>query len=170
MKKFVLDDSTDLGRLFMSVFQPDCMPKHERRFQTFRFEQPELSGKKTKAITRLATTDVVMAAIQVLDEGGDAQLHLHAASDGFWMVLSGRVSFIGEDRVEREFGPLEGIMVPRGTPYAFKKVGGTPLMLLQVECLHGAAKSNAFKVIDPPETDTRLPQNERIDFYDARRD
>ena len=50
------------------------------------------------------------------------------------MVLSGRVRFYGEgDVLVGEFGPREGVLVPRNFKYWFEAVGDEPLELLQVE-------------------------------------
>lgn len=65
---------------------------------------------------------------------GKTNLHSHSSVDGFWMVLSGRVRFYGEDDVVLgEFGKHEGVMIPRNFKYWFESVGSEPLELLQVE-------------------------------------
>lgn len=108
----------------------------EPKAQVFRFTPPELpeGDFKGKVITRLARTDRMMANVQVLKSGGENNLHSHKHLDGFWMVLSGRVRFYGdEDVLLAELGPHEGILVPRTFKYWFEAVGDEPLQLLQVE-------------------------------------
>src|SRR6185369_3061753 len=107
----------------------------------------QLAPGKTKSITRLCTTDLVYGAIQTLNEGGDSAVHLHAAMDGFWMVLRGAAIFTDEAGKEHHLGPLDGIMVPRGVPYGFRKDGPERLLLLQVESLNAKAKTNTFKYV-----------------------
>lgn len=104
--------------------------------QVFKYLAPALpEGKfEGKVITRLARTDRMMANLQVLKSGGENNLHSHRHLDGFWMVLSGRVRFYGEgDVLIGEFGPREGVLVPRNFKYWFEAVGDEPLELLQVE-------------------------------------
>jgi mannose-6-phosphate isomerase-like protein (cupin superfamily) len=170
MKRIPFSESNDLGRLLISAFQPEFMPKHERKFQPFSFKEPVVGKGKSRAVTRLATTDIQGANIQVLAVGETEGMHLHAAMDGLWLVLKGRASFVGEDGVEHEFGPLEGTMVPRGLPYAFKQVGPDPLVLLQVEALVSSAKRNTYKTFQPPGIAARPELDETMDLYDARLD
>lgn len=108
----------------------------EPKAQVFRYTPPDLpEGRwEGKVITRMARTDRMMANIQLLKEGGENNLHSHRHLDGFWMVLSGRVRFYGEnDVLLGEFGPREGILVPRNFKYWFEAVGDETLELLQVE-------------------------------------
>ena len=47
-----------------------------------------------------------------------AGLHVHHADDEAWFVLSGRLGFqIGDE--QREIGPEESVLVPRGTPHSY---------------------------------------------------
>ena len=169
MKKLPFSNDHALGRLLLSAFQPEFLPPHERRMQAFRFTEPELKGKM-RAVVRLATTDIFGANIQVLNVGESEGMHLHAAMDGLWMVFKGAASFVGEDGVEIPLGPMDGIMVPRGVPYAFKQVGDEPLVLLQAETLVKSAKSNLFKTFTPPGAAPRPELDETMDLYDARVD
>ena len=53
----------------------------------------------------LCQTDIIRGAVQVVQEGGDNNLHSHTGMDGFWMVLKGAVRFYGPgDEVLGEFG------------------------------------------------------------------
>lgn len=98
----------------------------------FKFKRPEFeSGKRN---VKLARTDRMIGIIQVLKQGGETNLHSHAHMDGIWMVLSGRVRFYGENNVLLgDFGPLEGVLIPRGCPYWFENVEDEVAELLQVE-------------------------------------
>jgi quercetin dioxygenase-like cupin family protein len=98
----------------------------------FKYRRPEVeSGKRN---VKLGRTDRMIGIIQVLKRGGETNLHSHAHMDGFWMVLSGRVRFYGEGNVLLgDYGPYEGVVLPRGCPYWFENVEDEIAELLQVE-------------------------------------
>lgn len=101
--------------------------------QTFRHSKPA-DQQGGKAIVSLAQSDLIRGAVQVVKAGdGDNNMHIHTGMDGFWMVLKGRVKFYGpDDAVIGEFGPHEGILMPRGNAYWFAAVGDEDLEILQV--------------------------------------
>ncbi len=171
MRSVNFDDSNPLTQLLKSGVQPELMPKHQREFQVFHYREPELAPGKTKAIARLCTTDIVYGAMQTLVEGGDSALHLHAAMDGFWMVIKGAAVFTDEDGKQHHLGPLDGIMVPRGVPYAFRQDGPEPLLLLQVESLNAKAKTNTFKYVgvdgEQGNEAAKAQAIAKVDLYDA---
>ena len=96
-----------------------------------------------KALVRLAQSNIMFSAIQIIEDGGDNNLHSHAAMDGLWFVLTGRARFYGtkEDVIIAELGPHEGIFIPRDFPYWFEKIGGDQLQLLQVEAIDRTIKN-----------------------------
>ena len=101
--------------------------------QVFSYAAPDL-GEKRKKIVRLCRTDRMAAQVQVVGEGGENNLHSHDHQDGFRFVLKGRVRFYGEgDVVLGEFGPLQGILIPRTFDYWFESCSDDPLELLQLE-------------------------------------
>ena len=98
----------------------------------FRYEP--IKSERPKKIVRLCRTDRLIAQVQILTSGGENNLHSHTSLDGFWMVLKGRVRFYTtDDAVLGEFGPMEGVLVPRGYPYWFESAGEETLELLQIE-------------------------------------
>jgi mannose-6-phosphate isomerase-like protein (cupin superfamily) len=99
--------------------------------------QPE--KRKGKAYVKLVSSDVMMAEIQIVSEGGENNMHSHPATDGFWWVVRGSARFYDENDQPTEIGVEEGIFVPRGVPYWFEKGGDEPLHLL-----HVAARSSNF--------------------------
>jgi len=145
MHRVLLDDSNPLGRLLLSAVQPGLMPRHSKAIQHFRYEEPALAPGKSKAIARLCTTDMVYAAIQKIEDGGESDMHRHAAMDGFWLVLRGAAVFTFEGEPERRLAPLEGVCIPRGAFYGFRKEGPDPLILLQVEALNTRARKNPIR-------------------------
>ena len=121
--------------------------------QTFKFEAPA-NRKSGKTIVSLCQTDIIRGAVQVVKSGeGDNNLHSHTGMDGFWMVLKGRVRWYGPgDEVLGEFGPHEGIVMPRNAQYWFQSIGEDDLELLQVAAFDRDVK------------------NERVDFAPQRFD
>lgn len=125
-----------------------------KQMERFEFELPERESlHKGKGHRRLARTDLVRAEIQVVYEGGETNLHSHSGNDGFWYVLGGSAIFYSdEDTIFAELGPNEGVLVPRGTPYWFKKgEGDEPLQIM-----HVAAQAQDTK-------DTRTNYNARTE-------
>lgn len=101
--------------------------------QTFKYRKPPDDQKGNKEIVRLCQNRNLRGAIHVIRKGGEENLHSHKTIDGFWMVLSGKVRFYGEnDIVIAELNPLEGVLIPRNTRYWFESVGDQDLELLQV--------------------------------------
>jgi mannose-6-phosphate isomerase-like protein (cupin superfamily) len=101
--------------------------------QIFRYEQP--SFERGKRAVRLVRSPRVTAAIQVVKDGGETNLHSHPHMDGFWMVLSGRARFYcDKTTVMADLGPLEGVFIPRNFKYWFEAASEEPLEIIQVEC------------------------------------
>lgn len=94
--------------------------------------QPEMvsRGKMSQSLIR---TDILGATVQVVTTGGETNLHSHAGSDAFWLVLGGQVTFYTEgDKVVAKLGRNEGLLVPRGTPYWFESSSKEPLVILRL--------------------------------------
>ncbi len=107
--------------------------KKEEKFQPFKFERPDDIPDGRRAHVRLATGTLVRGAVQILQSGGDTNLHCHPDADGFWFVLKGRVEWYNVDGdLLGSFGPGEGILVPRYARYRFNQAGDEEAHLLQV--------------------------------------
>lgn len=131
--------------------------------QMFRHTKP--AGQKSgKAIIRLAQSDLIRGVVQVVKVGeGDNNMHIHTGMDGFWMVLKGRVKFYGpEDVVLGEFGPGEGILMPRGNAYWFAAVGDEDLEILQVSAFDRDVKNERID-LNPQKFEVGTAE-----FYDGR--
>lgn len=116
--------------------------------QKFSYDKPDHQNAG-KAIVSLCQTDIIRGAVQVLKEGGDNNLHSHTGMDGFWMVLKGAVRFYGPgDEVLGEFGPHEGIVMPRASQYWFESCGDVDLELLQVVAFDRDVKNERVDVND----------------------
>jgi mannose-6-phosphate isomerase-like protein (cupin superfamily) len=153
--------------LLKSKFSFQQLPRYQPKMQEFRYRRPELRDRP-KTITRLFTSDLMCGFIQVINGGGETTLHSHAAMDGLWMVLSGRARFFGEgNEVVGEFGPLEGVYIPRGVQYSFESASEEPLQLLQVE---GFAREQANRYSNHSEVSAqeRLVRGSTTRYLDAR--
>ena len=101
---------------------------------------------RVKGVAMLARSDIRIANVQVVKEGGETNLHAHSAFDGLWFVLKGRARFYtSKDDVLGEFGPHEGAFIPRGVPDWFESATEETLEILQVEAI---AKGEPSKRID----------------------
>jgi len=106
----------------------------EKAMRTIKYVMPEEA--RPKRVVPLARSDIMFCAVQVIREGGENNLHAHTGMDGLWFVLKGRVRFYGEGhQLVGEFGPHEGVFVPRNVPYWFESVGPEPLEILQAEAI-----------------------------------
>ena len=105
----------------------------EARVQPFVFARPADLPPNTKTYHKLASTPLVSSEVQIVPEGGENNLHYHTGEDGFWMVLRGRVRFHGPDGPTGEYGPMEGVLMPRNARYWFEAVEcGEELQILHV--------------------------------------
>ena len=107
----------------------------------FGYRKPD-TLQKGKGIVRLCRSDIVYSTVQVLQDGGENNLHAHPAQDGIWFVLKGRVRFYGkDDAVLAELGPMQGIHIPRGFYYWFESSSDEMLELLQIEAIDKSVKN-----------------------------
>jgi mannose-6-phosphate isomerase-like protein (cupin superfamily) len=113
----------------------------------FRYVKPAFDGPKK--LIKIARTDHLIGIIQVLKKGGETNLHSHHHVDGFWMVISGSIRFYGDGGVSLgDFGPLQGIVVPRDAQYSFENVSGEDAELLQLEAFDRAIPDDATLIAD----------------------
>jgi mannose-6-phosphate isomerase-like protein (cupin superfamily) len=107
----------------------------EASIQNFKYAKPESLGDANKGLVKLCGSDILKGIVQIIEDGGENNLHFHEGMDSFWMVLKGSVAFYGpEDELIGEYGPMEGLLMPRGARYWFAKTSddGDDLELLQV--------------------------------------
>src|SRR5262245_20392998 len=105
-------------------------------FKVFRYKAPDM--KRNRALVPLVKTQTMLSMVQVFrGDGGEQELHMHTAMDGFWFVLAGRARFYTEgNALVAELGQHEGILVPSGAKYWFEAdPAGGQLELLQVEAI-----------------------------------
>ena len=130
------------------IEMPDAPTKS---IKVVKYKRPDEIA--AKLLVPLAHSDIMFCAVQVLREGGENNLHSHAAMDGLWFVLSGKVRFYGKDHeVIGEFGKHEGVFIPRDVPYWFESVGDEPLEILQAESIDRRLKHNRRTDYEPKKT------------------
>ena len=116
----------------------------EAQVKNFAFRRPEVAlpdGRKLHV--KLAGTDSCRTSVQVLNKGGENNLHYHPNMDLMYMVLKGRVAFYGPgDKLVVELGVHEGVLLPEYTRYWFKSVGDEEAHLLQIAGYPRGAKAS----------------------------
>lgn len=118
----------------------------------FSFRRPDGLDIPEKGIMRFTEGEYESVSVQILNDGGDNNLHYHPNTDTVWFVLKGRIRFYGPgDDVTGEYGANEGLVMPAGARYWFEKVGDEEAHLLQV-AIHrkGLEKSKRIEVADRP--------------------
>ena len=115
----------------------------ESKVLPFAFNRPDVAlAEGRKLHVKLAGTNSCRASVQVLNRGGENNLHYHPNMDLIYMVLKGRVAFYGPgDKVIGEFGVHEGILLPENSRYWFKSVGDEEAHLLQIAGYPRGAKA-----------------------------
>lgn len=106
--------------------------KVEEGIEPFSFTRPDGIPEGRRAHYRLCRGDIIRGTVQILPKGEDNNLHYHPHSEGFWMVLQGRGRFYGPDGLLGDYGPMEGIFIPRNGRYWFENQEDDDLYLLQV--------------------------------------
>lgn len=120
--------------------------KPPRPTQQFAYRKPD-EQETDKAIVSLCQSDIIRGAVQVIREGGDNNLHSHTGMDGLWFVLKGKATFYGPgDEVIGEFGPHDGILMPRNNQYWFESSGDEELEILQVVAFDRSVKNERVDV------------------------
>jgi mannose-6-phosphate isomerase-like protein (cupin superfamily) len=133
----------------------------------FRYRKPEF--ERGKQVVLLACTDRLLVNVQVLKEGGENNLHKHPHLDGLWMVLKGRVRFYGEnDVLIGDYGPYEGVLIPRGSLYWFESSGDEDLELLQVEAFSRSIPNLKDVIADRVNVRPIKTAPESVTVHDAR--
>jgi len=124
-------------------------PEKSTVMKPFRYRAPE-ALKRERALVPLVKTQTLLSMVQVFrGKGGEQELHMHTAMDGFWFVLKGRARFYGEgDTLVADLGPHEGILVPAGAKYWFEAGDSEQLELLQVEAVDHRNKNEVVYYAD----------------------
>jgi len=111
----------------------DYHAQAEAAVRVFSYRKPDMTEVPRAARANLGRTDIVRGVVQVWKKGGENNLHYHAHTDSVWFVLKGKVRFYGPgDKLIGEFGPHEGVIMPRGARYWFENLEDDDLEILQV--------------------------------------
>ncbi len=103
----------------------------QSQIESFKFEAPTALDAP-KMHFQMARSKILGLGIQVLKEGGETNLHAHGDQDAVWWVLGGKVRFYdGIESVFGDFGPNEGVAIPRSTPYWFESASNEPLTIIR---------------------------------------
>jgi mannose-6-phosphate isomerase-like protein (cupin superfamily) len=70
--------------------------------------------------------------LKVYAEGGENSVHFHAEEDHAFIVLAGRATFVDADGQTTDVEAFDGMLVPRGAPYAFRSTGDENLVMVRV--------------------------------------
>ena len=137
----------------------------ETRVQNFKYAKPGSLGDANKGLVRLCGTDIIKGVVQIIEDGGENNLHYHEGMDSFWMVLKGRAKFYGPgDRLIGECGPMEGVVTPRGARYWFEKCSdGEDLELLQVAAFETDTSAARHIFVDGDK-----PKSNRNQWFDGQ--
>ena len=107
----------------------------EERIVPFSYKRPDADIGAKRTHVYLGHSDIVTASVQIYPKGGGNVMHYHPGADGFWMVLKGRMRFHGPDGVIGEYGPHEGVIMPRNARYWFESaLDDEETHLLHVNC------------------------------------
>jgi len=122
----------------------------EAAIKRYSYKTPTAFERKKTSVL-LGKGEYVRGMIQVVKEGGENNLHYHANVDGFWMVLKGRAKFYGPgDALLGEFGPQEGLVIPRFARYWFESTGDEQLEILLVQAFSQPNAPNSGRTDSAP--------------------
>ena len=98
----------------------------------FRYEKPS-THDSPRVTVPLGRSAVLRIDVQVVKEEGEAELEALPATESLWFVIGGRACFYGgDDSVLGEFGPGEGIAIPRARPHRFESASDEDLEILHI--------------------------------------
>lgn len=156
----------------MSNAELEMSPEEEARHraaedqvQSYKYVRPQIPATANKGLVRLCGTGMTKGIVQIIQDGGENNLHYHERMDSFWMVLKGRVKFYGPgDNLIGEYGPMEGLITPAGARYWFEKTSDEDLELLQVASYEqDASKARRISM------DGNKPKSNRNQWFDGQR-
>jgi mannose-6-phosphate isomerase-like protein (cupin superfamily) len=79
-----------------------------------------------------AKTDHLTITLKVYANGGENEMHSHAAEDHVFFVLAGQATFhIGTDENVKVLNAFEGVMLPKDTEYWFQSSSEGNLVMLR---------------------------------------
>jgi quercetin dioxygenase-like cupin family protein len=141
------EDQSSVGGAKKEAFHQEA----ESGVVSFGFARPDAAipyGKKLHV--KLAGTNSCRASVQILNKGGENNLHYHPNMDLIYMVLKGRVRFYGpENKLLGDYDAHEGILLPENSRYWFESVGEEEAHLLQIAGFPRGAKMSKRIPVEP---------------------
>ncbi len=118
----------------------------------FRFAVPDVPVPEGRKLhMKLAGTSNLRASMQILNGGGENNLHYHPNMDLIYMVLKGCVEFFGPgDKPLGKLNVNEGIMLPEYARYWFRSVGDEEAHLLQMAGYPKGPEASTRVPVEPP--------------------
>ncbi len=98
----------------------------------FHYEMPSEAKDRPKMAVDVLRTELLSVGIQIVNGGGETNLHAHNGEDAVWLVLGGRAAFYDEDGSRLVIGTHEMIVLPSGTKYWFESAGEEPLEIVRI--------------------------------------
>jgi mannose-6-phosphate isomerase-like protein (cupin superfamily) len=77
-----------------------------------------------------ASSAYQVVASQTLTPGSAIGYHLHADNEELYVILSGKGTFLDEDRQERQVGPGDMTLTLKGQSHGLRNTGTEPLVFL----------------------------------------
>ena len=134
--------------------------------------------KLTAQLPLKGNTDTILAAtkhswvvIKTYAEGGENALHAHPNDEHTFVVLQGKVEFVGPKDERRTAEKYEGVIIPAGTFYRFEAIGEEPLVMLRMGFCLDTDKDPLGRInIDGSEFDayTKKNKSETVVLSDTR--
>lgn len=98
----------------------------------YHYEMPSEATDRPKMAVDVMRTELLSVGIQIVNGGGETNLHAHNGEDAVWLVLGGHAAFYDEDGSRLVLGPHEMIVLPSGTKYWFESSGEEPLEIMRM--------------------------------------
>jgi mannose-6-phosphate isomerase-like protein (cupin superfamily) len=100
--------------------------------KAFHYALPEGATDRPKTIVDIARTEIISAGVQIVNGGGETNLHAHNGEDAFWFVIGGAVAFYDEAGERLLLKQHDFILLPSGTKYWFESASDEPLEIIRI--------------------------------------
>ncbi|HVB06469.1 MAG TPA: cupin domain-containing protein [Acidimicrobiales bacterium] len=100
--------------------------------QAFHYEMPPEAKARPKTAVDVMRTELLSVGIQIVNGGGETNLHAHNGEDAVWLVLGGQAAFYNADGDRLLIGRHEMVVLPSGTKYWFESASDEPLEIVRI--------------------------------------
>jgi mannose-6-phosphate isomerase-like protein (cupin superfamily) len=123
----------------------------EKKVKPFSFVRPDGIDTTRKAFVDIVKDDNTEVYVQIINDGGDNNLHYHPNMNSVFYVLKGRVKIYGpDDLLYKDCGVNDGVYMPADTRYWFEVTGDEEAWLLHVVTLPKGRKMTKRINVDAP--------------------